>query len=51
MHVNMQKNSHPIYDMKFIGKNPSNISKYIVCATTEKQTKLNRESLRKLMES
>ena len=42
------KNCWPNYDMKFIIKNPT-VSPYVLCATTEKQTQLNRESLEKLL--
>ena len=43
------KNTHPNYDMKFISKNPGIVSKYLLCATTEKQVQANRESLEKLL--
>lgn len=38
------------YGFKFVCKNPGSVNPYTLCATTEKQVILNRESLNKLLE-
>lgn len=44
------KNTHPNFDMRFVCKNPSDVSPYTLCATTENQVRSNRESLEKLLQ-
>lgn len=41
------KNTHSNFEMTFVSKNPI-VNEYVCCATTEKQTQLNRENLEKL---